>query len=49
MYFRFILWKYLESQVLPWETKEELFKGALEMAGIARQIWRIEQYCINVQ
>ena len=45
MFFRFILWRYLES--LPWEAKEELFMGALEMLGVARQIWRVEQCYIS--
>ena len=39
--FRFILWRYLESQLLPWEAKVGLFQGALEMVGIARKIWNI--------
>ena len=46
MFFRFILWRYLESQVLPSEAKKGLFTGALEMVGVARQILRVEQYCM---
>ena len=40
---RILLWRYLESQGLPRKFKEGLYKGALEMVEIARQIWKLEQ------
>jgi len=44
---RFVLWSYLMGQNLMEETKNELYKGALSMCGITKQIWKIEQNCIN--
>eukprot|EP00092_Neocalanus_flemingeri_P083078 GFUD01104225.1.p1 GENE.GFUD01104225.1~~GFUD01104225.1.p1 ORF type:complete len:388 (+),score=81.38 GFUD01104225.1:95-1258(+) len=44
---RFVLWSYLDSQDLVQDTKQELFNGALSMVGITKEIWRIEQNCLD--